>query len=117
MSATAMEPRQRMLATARVVRRSDDMSLAIVSLITVEVIELLLTMSRDRPVIPMVRIVPVVHMPMEATRPMEPRPSTDKDPACKPIWPIVSIRCAVIRRIVEVPIWTLRRNTNANCNL
>ena len=99
------------------VRRSYYVAMSIMRFIRLKVVERLRTMSRDRPVIPMVRIKPVVHVAMEPTRPMEPRSSSNKDPARKPIWPIVSIRCAVIRRIVEVPIWTLRRNTNANCNL
>jgi hypothetical protein len=71
---TTMEARQRMLTGTRVVRLRHNMALPIPSLIALEVVELLRSTSRQRPVVPMVRVVPVVHMPMEPVGPMEPRP-------------------------------------------
>jgi hypothetical protein len=75
-TATAMEPRQRMLSTAPMVRRSDDVPLPIMGLVALEVVELLRTASRQRSVVTMVRVIPVVDVPMEPARPMEPRPGT-----------------------------------------
>ncbi len=114
---TAMEPRQRMFATRRVVRRSHHMPVPIMGLIALEVVELLRPMLRHRPMIPMPRVIAIIYMPMEITRPMEPRPRADKDPARKPIRPIVPIGRAVIRSIVEVPIRTPRFHPNPNGNL
>jgi len=121
---TAMRPstaatvaRQRMLPASAVVRRSDNVSVPIVRFIRLEVVELLRTPSRNRPVIPMVRVIPVVDVPMETLRPMEPRPSPDKQTTRKPIRPIVPIRRAIIRRIVKVPIRTSRCNSDPDNNL
>jgi len=112
-----MVARQRMLSASAVVRRSYDVSMPIVGFIRLEVVELLRTPSRDRPVIPMARVIPVVDMPMEPIMPMEPRSSTDKQTTRKPIRPIVPIWRTIIRRIVEVPIRTFRRNSDPDNNL
>ena len=116
-TAAAMEARQRMFPASAMVRRSYYMSMRIMRLIRLEVVELLRTPSRNRPVIPMARVIPVVDMPMEPIMPMEPRPGPDKQTTRKPIRPIVPIRRAIIRRIVEVPIRTIRRNSDPDNNL
>jgi hypothetical protein len=106
-----------MLLRSRMVLMLDHVPVLIMRLITLEVVELLRSMLRHRPMVPMPRIVAVVHMPMEPMRPMEPGPSANEDAAGKPIGPVITIRCAVIRRVVKVPIRTPRLNTNANDNL
>jgi hypothetical protein len=112
-----MEPRQRMFPSRGMVRRSHHVPPPIPSLIALEMIELLRSTIRQRPMIPMVRIEPVVHMPMEPARPMEPRPGPKKHATHKPIRPIVPIRRAIIRRIVEVPIRARRLHPDPNRNL
>jgi hypothetical protein len=116
-SAAAMEPRQRMFSRGAVVRRGYDMPLPIPGLIALEMVERLRPTSRERSMIPMPRIEPVVDVPMEPGRPVEPRPRSEKHTTDKPIRAIVSIRCAIIRRIVEVPIWAHRRNADPDNNL
>jgi hypothetical protein len=116
-TAAAMEARQRMFPASAVVRRGDHISVPIVRLIRLEVVELLRAPSRDGTVIPMVRVIPVVDVSMEPIMPMEPRPSPYKQATRKPIRPIVPIRRAIIRRIVKVPIRTIRRNSDPDNNL
>jgi hypothetical protein len=111
-----MESRQRMLSTRRMARLPN-VSVPIPSLIALEVIELLRFTSRQRPVVPVARIIPVIYVPVEASMPMEPRPCTDKHASIKPIRPVIPIRSAIIRRIVEVPIRAIRRNADPDNNL
>jgi hypothetical protein len=54
----------------------------------------------------MMRIEAVIHVAMETRRAVEPRAYTDKYTAIKPIRPVVPIWSAVIRRVIEIPIWT-----------
>jgi hypothetical protein len=115
-SSAAMEPRQRMFISCAVVLMRDHIPVPVMGLIALEVVELLRPTRRKRPMVPMPRIKPVVYMPMEPGRPMKPRSRSNKDPTRKPIRPIVPIRRAIIRRIVEVPIWAIRRNANPNPN-
>jgi len=114
---TAMKARQRMLTSSRVIRLSNHMPLPIMSLISLEMVELLRSPTRRRAVIPMMRVIPIVYMSMKSTRPMEPRPGSNKDPTRKPIRPIIPIRRAIIRRIVEITIRAFRRNSNPDDNL
>ncbi len=112
MSTTAMEARQRVLSTGTV-RGLNNRSVRIMGFIALEMVERLSAASRQRPVVPMVRVETVVHMADKPARPMEPRPGSNEDAAGKPVRPIVPIRRAIVRRIVKVSIRTHRRNANA----
>jgi len=112
MPATAAIPRQRMFLRRAMVLMCDDVPMLIMGLIALEVVELLSAMLRHRPMVSMPRVIPVVHVSMEPMRPMEPRPSPNEDAAIEPIGPVIAIRSAVIRSIVEVPIRTPRLDTN-----
>ena len=92
-------------------------ALPIPRLVCVEVVELLRAASRQRSMVAMPRIEPVVHMPIEPMRPMEPRPRSDKDASIEPVRPIVAVRSAVIRSVVEVPIRAIRRHPYTHNNL
>jgi hypothetical protein len=111
-----MESRQRMLTRSRVARLSH-ISAPIPSLIALEVVELLRATSRKRSAVAIARIIPVIYVPIETMRSMEPRPCSDKHASVKPIRPIVPIRSAVIRLIVEVPVRAIRRNADPDNNL
>jgi hypothetical protein len=54
----------------------------------------------------MMRIEAVIHVTMKTRRAVEPRTYTDKYAINKPIRPVVPIRSTVIRRVIEVSIWT-----------
>ena len=116
-STATMVARQRMLPASAMVRLRNDIPTPIARFIALEVVELLRSASRQRPMIPIVRVKPVVDMTMETSRPMEPRPSAEEHPAGKPIRPIVAIRCAIIRRIVKVPVRTSWLNADPDRNL
>src|ERR1700744_4333288 len=62
-------------------------------------------------------IVAIIHVAIKAMRTREPRASADEDSACEPVRPIVSIRSAVIGRIVKISIGAYRRNADANRTL
>jgi hypothetical protein len=111
-----MESRQRMLTRSRVARLSH-ISAPIPSLIALEVVELLRATSWKRSAVAIARIIPVIYVPIETMRPMEPWPCSDKHASVKPIRPIVPIRSAVIRLIVEVPVRAIRRNADPDNNL
>ncbi len=111
-----MEPRQSVFA-ACIMTGGPDVAPAVTSFVALEVVERLCATFRQRPVVSVVRVETVVHMPIEPMRTMEPRTGSDKDAPNEPVRPIVPIRRAIIRRIVEVPIRTHRRHANANRNL
>ena len=59
----------------------------------------------------------VIDMSVETIRPMEPRSRADEYSAGEPIRAIVTIRSAVIRRDLIVPVGTNRRFSNTYRNL
>ena len=92
-------------------------ALSIPRFVAVEVVELRLAPSRQRSIVAVMRVKPVVHVPIESVRSVEPGTGSKKHPAIKPIRPIVAIGGAVIGRIVEVPIRAHRSHPNADADL
>jgi hypothetical protein len=112
---TAPISRQRMFA-ARIMARIANVASSVPRLVAVEVIERLRPTLGKRSVVSVVRVKPVVDMPVETPGSMEPRPRSDEQPAHKPVRPIVAIGCAVIRWVVEIPIRTNRRRPNIDAD-
>src|SRR5579863_2465005 len=75
-------------------------------LVSLEVVEALSPALRQRPNVTVMRVIAVVDMAVEAVMSVKPGASSNKQPANKPIGPIVAVRSAVIRGIIEVPIRT-----------
>jgi hypothetical protein len=90
---------------------------AIACFVAVEVVELLLSASRQRSVVPVMRVKAVVNVAVKSARTMEPGTSSKKHPAYKPVRAVVAIRRAVIGSIVEVPIGANRRHSDVDSNL
>ncbi len=84
----------------------DHVAATVAGLIRLEMIECLRTTRGYRALISMMRIKAVIHMPVKTRRAVEPRSCTDKYAINKPIRPIVPIRSAAIRRVIEKSIWT-----------
>lgn len=64
-----------------------------------------------------IAIEAIIDVTPEALAPVIPGPCADEDAAVKPLRPVVAIGCAVIGRIVEIAVGTLRRRANLNCDL
>jgi hypothetical protein len=77
---------------------------AIPRLVSLEVVEALRPALWQRSNVSVMRIKAVVNMAVKAVTAVKPGASSNKYPANKPIGPIVSVRSAVIRGIVEVPV-------------
>jgi hypothetical protein len=73
-------------------------------LVTVEVVEPLLTALRHRSVVTVVWIKAVVDVAVKPARAVEPGTGAKEHPANKPIRSIVAVRGTVIGSIVEVPV-------------
>src|SRR5580704_169620 len=73
-------------------------------LISMEVIEALRSALRQRSSVTVMRIIAVVDMAVEAVRAVKPRAGSKKQSAYKPIGSVVTVRSAVVRGIVEVPV-------------
>jgi hypothetical protein len=73
-------------------------------LIGVEVVEALRPAFRQGSNIAVVRIKAVVNVSDEAVWAMKPGSSSKKYSAHKPIRPVITVRSAIIRGIVEVPV-------------
>lgn len=106
-----------MLIGAVMVRCSNYVALTIMRLVSVEMVERLLSALRQRSVVSVMRVITIVDVTVKSCMAVKPRTCTDKDTAHKPVGSIVSIRCAVIRCIVKVTIGANRRHSDANHNL
>jgi len=113
---TASIPRQPMFS-ASVMGSRAFVALAIARFICVEVVELFLSTTRQRPNVSVMRVKAVIYMAEKAVVAMEPWSGSDKHPADIPVGAIVAVGGAVIRSIVEVTVRAHRRHTDADGNL
>jgi hypothetical protein len=102
---------------AAIVATGSYVAFPIARLVSVEVVELLFAVARQRSVVAMVRVKAVVDMAVEAMRAVKPRTGTKKHPADKPVGAIVAIGRAVIWGIVEVPVRANGSHSNADGDL
>jgi hypothetical protein len=103
--------------TARVMAGVSYVASAIPCLVPVEMVELVLAATRQRPIVTVVRIKAVVDVAVKTVWAVKPGASAKKHPAHKPVGPIVAVGGAVIGSVVEVPVWAHRRHANADGNL
>ena len=89
---------------ARIVTGATYVTPSIPRLVAMEVVEGCLPATRHRPVITVMRVVAVINMPEEPTRTVEPGSSSQKHSADKPVRPVIAVRSAVVRSIVEVSV-------------
>jgi hypothetical protein len=93
-------------STTRVAWCCDHVAAAVTRLIRLEMIECLRPSSGQGAFVSAMRIEAVIHVAMETRRAVKPRACTDKDAANKPVRPVVPIRSTIIRRVIEISIWT-----------
>ena len=105
-ASTTAVPGQPAFSAAIVAWCCDRVAATVTSLIRLEMIERLRTTSGQRAVVSTMRVEAVIYMAMETRTAVEPRSYTDKYAANKPIRPVVPIRRTVIRRVIEISIWT-----------
>src|ERR1700676_3269334 len=103
MTTTASISREGMLA-ARIVTGGAYVTPSIPRLVAMEVVEGFLPATRQRPVITVMRVVAVINMAGEPTRTVEPGSSSEKHSADKPVRPVIAVRSAVVRSVVEVSV-------------
>src|ERR1700690_3638537 len=103
MTTTASISRKCMLI-ARIVTSRACVTPSIPRLVAMEVVEGCLPATRQRPVITVMRVVAVIDMAEEPTRTVEPGSSSQKQSADKPVRPVIAVRSAVVRSIVEVSV-------------
>jgi hypothetical protein len=90
------------------------MALAISRLVRVEVVERRLAALRSWSCITMMGIVPVIDVAIKAAPAVEPRASSNEEPAREPVRTIIAVRCARVGRIVEVSVWAHGRDSNVH---
>jgi hypothetical protein len=88
------------------------MALRVMRFVGMKVAKGLLPALRERSMVAVVRIEAVIHMAIKPAMAVIPGTSPDKYPSGEPIRPVETIWRAVIRGIVEVAIWTHRRNAD-----
>src|SRR5271169_2474310 len=86
-------------------------------LVPVEVVVGLISPPRQRSSVTVMRVKPVIDVAGEVFRAVEPRASSNKYTASKPVGPVVAIRRAAVWSVREVPIRAHRRHSNADGNL
>jgi hypothetical protein len=88
----------------------------IARLVCMEVVEWLRPALREWAVIPVMGIEAVVYVAVKAMRSVKPGAGPDKDPAYKPVRPVVAVGGAVIRSIVKVSVGADWRHANVNAD-
>jgi hypothetical protein len=83
----------------------------------VEVVETLLTATRQRTVVTVMRVKAVIDMAIKAVRAVEPRAGSKEDPADKPVRSIVAVGRTIVRSVVEVAVGANGRHSDADSNL
>jgi hypothetical protein len=86
----------------------------ITHLVSMEVIEGLVSMLRNWTAVSVVWIEAVVHVAVKACGAMEPGAGSDEDTAGEPLGSVVPVGSAAVRRIVEIPIRARRRYPDIN---
>jgi hypothetical protein len=110
-------PRERVFSGGVVVRCFDHVAVAVTGLIPLEMVECLRATGRQRASVSVMRIEAIIHVAMETCRAVEPRSCSNKYAVNKPIWPVVPIRSAGIRRVVEISIGADRSRSDLYSNL
>jgi len=102
---------------ACIMARIADVTPSIARFVSMEVVERLRATLRHRSVITVVRIVAVIDVAIEAMRTVEPGTCSEEHSAHKPVWAVVAIRRAIIRRVVEVTVGAYGRGSDADSHL
>jgi hypothetical protein len=85
------------------------MAPSIACLISLEVGKRMIAAGGQGADIAVMRIEAVIHVTIEAVGAVEPGAGTDENAANEPVRPVIAIRGAIIRRIVEVPVRAIGR--------
>jgi hypothetical protein len=115
MAATSISRKR--VFTTRIMAGVSYVALSIAGLVAVKVVELRLPAPGYRSAVSVMWVKAVVNVAIKPARAVEPRTSSKEDPAHKPIGPIVTIGCAVVRLVVEVPIRANRSHANTDSDL
>ena len=86
-------------------------------LVSLEVVERPRSTFRNRAVISVPRVKAVVNVAEKSVRAVEPGAGSKEYSANEPVRPIVAVRCAVVRSIVEIPIGANWLDSNTDGNL
>jgi hypothetical protein len=104
----------RRVFAAAVMAGVPDVASAIACFIGVETVECVLATLWQGSAVAMMRIIAIVYVAIETVMSMEPGAGTDKDAIREPIRPIVAIRGAIIRRVVEIAVRTIGLGANVD---
>lgn len=76
-----------------------------------------LAVFRKSPVISVMRIEAIIDMTIKAMGPMEPRTCAEEQATVKPFGPVIAVRCACVRRVIEIAVGTNRRRSDLHTDL
>jgi hypothetical protein len=102
-----------------------DVTASVAHFVSFEVLNLIETPSRvgflatgwPGAVIAVLGMEMVIYVAVEAGRTMKPRASADEDATGKPLWAVVAVGSAFVRRSVIVAVGTFRRNADIDLYL
>ncbi len=72
---------------------------------------------RHRSMVALAIVEMMIDVSVKSARPVKPGSRTDEYTAREPFRSIISIRSAIVRRNLVVPVWANRRFSDADCNL
>lgn len=101
---------------AGIMSRIAGVALSVPRFIPVKMVEGPVAAIGQRPMVTVMGIVPVIDMAQETVPTVEPWASPDKDSVREPVRLVVAVRSAIVRSVVEVPVWTPRSSSNVYSN-
>lgn len=81
---------------------------SIAHLVSVEVIECLISTVRMRTSVAVMRIEAVIDVALEIMRAVEPGACSDEHAAVKPLGAVIPVWCAIVRGEIVVAVWATR---------
>ena len=105
--------------TAAIVARVADVAAAVARFVALEMVERFCAARGQRSSVATAGVVATVDVAVETVAAMEPGAGSKENPVDKPVWPIVAVRGAVIRGVIEVAVGAYggRADVNANGDL
>jgi hypothetical protein len=99
-------------------------SVAVPLLVAVEMLDMaggmivicVVAAMRHGAVVSVVRIEVVIHVSMKVSGAMKPRAGANKHAAVEPLWTVIAVWGAVVRRPIVVAVWTHRCGTNVHAD-
>ena len=111
--AATVEPGQSVFST-RLMAGVPNVTLTIAGFVALEMVKRLSAAIRQRSMVAVARVVAVVHVSIEPVMAMKPGPCADEQTTIEPVRAVITIRRAVIRRVIKISVGAYGRGSDVD---